>query len=728
MPSQSPISGKHFHSRADQETDRTQRIVGQGEMANLIRRFDWSATAVGPIESWPDTLVTTVNLLLASRHPMFLWWGQELIQFYNDGYRPSIRADKHPSAVGQRGAECWPEIWPIIGPQIDAVMSEGRSTWHTNQLVPINRDGKLEEVYWTYGYSPVRDNAGIVRGTLVVCSETTEQVLAERRLKTMLAITAGERSASQLSQTQTLTPFAREIISTLKCNVADIPFAALYQLNGNDVACLGATFPINNPIGDPVEASSPLTGFLHSHDSGVVDDLDKLTGGLLCTFRPATVTRGYVLPLPLPEHGSSAGTVLIFGISPLLPFDERYETFLKLVGSKIAGLLHTELQRLELLQAAVRFRALAEANPFGMVIGSLRGELKYINPVFLETLGYSAEEVTSGKVRWDNLTPPEYAQADAQAVEQLRRSGRCDVYEKIYIAKDGRRIPILIGASIIDTPEANAEVAAFVTELTPLKTAEEALRKANDELEKKVMQRTAALEAEVVERKRIETSLQELTGRLLRAQDQERRHMARELHDNAGQTLAALSMNLSAIESTSSGENARLKSLASEAKQLSDDLSREIRTLSYLLHPPLLDEIGLESAIRWYVDGFSQRSQITVDLDLPGDAERLPRELELVLFRVVQESLTNVHRHSGSSSAMIHLTRSEQRVEVEISDRGSGISPELRRDFTGAKAGVGVRGMEERIRQFGGTLQIISSHEGTKVLASLPIELDPPSA
>lgn len=159
-------------------------------MADLTRRFDWAKTPLGSVEAWPDILVATVNLVLASRHPMFLWWGPDLIQFYNDGYRPSIRNDKHPAALGQRGMECWPEIWPIIGPQIEAVMGRGVSTWNTNQLVPINRNGKLEEVYWTYSYSPVSDKNGNVHGTLVVCSETTEQVLSERRLRTLLAIAA----------------------------------------------------------------------------------------------------------------------------------------------------------------------------------------------------------------------------------------------------------------------------------------------------------------------------------------------------------------------------------------------------------------------------------------------------------------------------------------------------------------------------------------------------------
>ena len=158
-------------------------IFGSGEMADLTRAFPWGDTSVGPIDQWPETLLITVNTILNSRHPMFLWWGGDLIQFYNDAYRPSIREDKHPSALGQPGRECWQEIWHIIGPQIDAVMTRGEATWHENQLVPIFRNGKLEDVYWTYGYSPVRDSTGQIRGTLVVCTETTQSVLAKKQLE-----------------------------------------------------------------------------------------------------------------------------------------------------------------------------------------------------------------------------------------------------------------------------------------------------------------------------------------------------------------------------------------------------------------------------------------------------------------------------------------------------------------------------------------------------------------
>jgi PAS domain S-box-containing protein len=685
-------------------------------MADLVRGFGWQRTPLGPIETWSDTLVITVNLLLASRHPMFLWWGPELIQFYNDGYRPSIRADKHPAALGQHGAECWPEIWHIIGPQINMVMSQGDSTWNMNQLVPINRNGKLEEVYWTYSYSPVRETDGSVQGTLVVCSETTEQVLSERRLRALLSVTLDSSAQAPVPESQPLLPFAQSIVRQLSDDTADIPFAALYLLTP-DESFLAASPAFIGGLADP--AHWPLANVVKSQTPLLVEDLQKRFGDLVCPPWAEPVTSAYLLPFQM--TGSSIQAVLVFGISPRLPLDNAYRIFFRLVGSRIVGLLQSKAHQMELAQAAKRFSSLAKANPFGMVMGNLRGELDYANPAFLQTLGYSAAEVSAGKVRWDDLTPPEYARADAGAVRQLLASGHCDVYEKAYIAKDGRHVPILIGASIIESSALEPKFAAFLTDLTPLKTAQEALRKANDELEKKVTERTAALEAEVWERKRAEICLGELTGRLLLAQDEERRYMARELHDHAGQTLVALGMNLFALQAAAKDQDPRIIALAAESQKLSDDLSKEIRTLSYLLHPPLLDEAGLESALRWYVEGFSERSKIKVELELSADLGRLPKELELVVFRVVQESLTNIHRHSGSSSAKIYLTRSKSALDFEISDRGKGISPERLREMTAAKVGVGVRGMEERIRQFRGTLQIASDLNGTKVVASIPL-------
>ena len=690
------------------------RIIGDGEMAELTRRFDWKSTPVGGVENWSDTLLTTVNLLLASRHSMFLWWGPDLIQFYNDGYRPSIRADKHPSALGQRGIDCWPEIWPIIGPQIEAVMSRGESTWNTNQLVPINRNGKLEEVFWTYSYSPVRDKDGTVRGTLVVCSETTEQVLSERRLRALLGIKVDFLPPQQVSGSHPLLTLGQSILQKLSGDSADIPFAALYLLEDGNI--FHAETPSMGALANPEHW--PLADALKTQTPVLLDDLPSRFAGMVFEPWPEPVNQAYVLPLRMPQSLTQA--VLVSGISPRLPFDRSYQTFFQLLGSRTTSLLQNEAYKLEVAAAARKFSRLADANPFGTVIGDLTGAVEYVNPAFLQTLGYTEADVAAGKVRWDALTPPEYREADEHAVQQIRERGRCDVYEKAYIARDGRRIPVLTGAAVIDSADVEPQVAAFLTDLTPLKTAQEALHKANEELERKVAERTAALEAEISDRKRAETSLRELTGRLLRTQDEERRHLARELHDHAGQTLVALGFNLSSLLNLANGKEPAIVDLVTQSQDLSETLSKEIRTLSYLLHPPLLDEAGLRSALQWYVDGFSKRSGIAVNLDLPAEFDRIPRELEIVVFRVVQESLTNVHRHSGSPSAAIRLGRSAESVHVEISDQGRGISPSSQ-EMEAARIGVGVRGMEERVRQFGGTLKIDSGPGGTRVTATIPL-------
>lgn len=157
-------------------------LAGGGEMGALTRAYDWSASPLGPPGRWPQSLRTALRILLNTNHPMFIWWGPELIQFYNDAYRQTMGPERHPGALGQGGRECWAEIWPIIGPQIEQVMRGGGATWHENQLVPVTRHGRLEQVYWTYGYSPIDEEDGI-GGVLVVCRDVTEEHLAATALR-----------------------------------------------------------------------------------------------------------------------------------------------------------------------------------------------------------------------------------------------------------------------------------------------------------------------------------------------------------------------------------------------------------------------------------------------------------------------------------------------------------------------------------------------------------------
>ena len=227
---------------------------------------------------------------------------------------------------------------------------------------------------------------------------------------------------------------------------------------------------------------------------------------------------------------------------------------------------------------------------------------------------------------------------------------------------------------------------------------------------------------DITERKQAEESLRLLSGQLLHLQDQERRRIARELHDSAGQILTALSLNLSLVQSENGNTCSRTAKAIEDSVSLVQELSQELRTISHLLHPPLLDEVGLASALRSYLDGFTERSKIKVDLELPEDLGRLPQDLETAIFRIVQECLTNIHRHSGSPVARICITRSDSQVSLEVEDRGKGIPPEKRGAMeSGGTPGVGIRGMRERLRQLGGSLEINSNGTGTVVVGRLPV-------
>ncbi|PWV99102.1 PAS domain S-box-containing protein [Hoeflea marina] len=176
----------------------TSFFAGGGEMGALMRARDWSATELGSPERWPQSLRTSIRILLSSQHPMFIWWGPDLIQFYNDAYRQTLGPERHPAALGQRGRDCWAEIWDIIGPQIEHVMRGEGSTWNEDQLVPVTRHGRREDVWWTYGYSPIDDDTapGGVGGVLVVCNDVTDRHTAFEALKASeerlrLAVSAG---------------------------------------------------------------------------------------------------------------------------------------------------------------------------------------------------------------------------------------------------------------------------------------------------------------------------------------------------------------------------------------------------------------------------------------------------------------------------------------------------------------------------------------------------------
>lgn len=275
----------------------------------------------------------------------------------------------------------------------------------------------------------------------------------------------------------------------------------------------------------------------------------------------------------------------------------------------------------------------------------------------------------------------------------------------------------------------NQSIAELTTEAAHRMEAEARLKDAHDQLEQRVELRTkeltqalAMLQSEMEIRNEAEAQLRHLSLRLMTLQDEERRRIARDLHDTSGQTLSALKMTVASLQH-SANSTPGIARLIGDLNALADEALREIRTTSYLLHPPLLDEAGFASAARWFVEGFSKRSNIDVECDIPQQSERLSNECELVLFRVLQESLTNVHRHSGASTASVTLTMDHGRLELQVSDNGSGIEQTklTQVEEPGRQLGVGIAGMRERVRKLGGRLELHSSKAGTKLRVSLPL-------
>jgi signal transduction histidine kinase len=310
------------------------------------------------------------------------------------------------------------------------------------------------------------------------------------------------------------------------------------------------------------------------------------------------------------------------------------------------------------------------------------------------------------------IIAPEHRDEETEILRRLRAGQRIDHFDTVRVAKSGRLVDISLTVSPVKDSHGRVIGASKIArDITQRKQTEKALREAHELLEQRVRERTIELEL-------AEEALRTLSGRLMQAQDEERRRIARELHDSAGQLLAALNMNLVPVQAEAGKLGEPFAKAVDESLSLVEELSQELRTISHLLHPPMRDEAGLEFALQWFVEGFAQRSKIDVDFELGPEIGRLPAEVETTVFRLVQECLTNIHRHSGSRTAQVRLTRQGEQLRVEVRDQGRGMVL----DGNHARPGVGIQGMRERVRQFGGRLDIQSPRgQGTTIIATLQV-------
>jgi PAS domain S-box-containing protein len=371
----------------------------------------------------------------------------------------------------------------------------------------------------------------------------------------------------------------------------------------------------------------------------------------------------------------------------------------------------------EAVEATAKFRTLFDQSPIFSGVMSLDGTVIDANRLCLDVCGYHAEEVV-GRLFWECgwWRFNKDAQRKIRAATAQAAQGTPYREELLYHWADGsERVVDFALHPIRDDQGRVLFLHPTGTDITERKQTEEELRNARAELEKRVEERTAELN-------KANESLRDLSARLLHLRDQEARRIARELHDSVGQLLAAISMNIGVVTRQIHKLDEAGARAVTENAQLVEQISAEIRTISHLLHPPLLDEIGLGSALHWYVEGFAERSKIKIQLEIPKDLGRLPTDMETAIFRIVQECLTNIHRHSGSKTATIRIIARDRRILVLAQDSGKGIPPEKLQVSAEGRRGVGFRGMIERIRYLGGHMNIHSDDKGTILTVTLPLE------
>ena len=418
--------------------------------------------------------------------------------------------------------------------------------------------------------------------------------------------------------------------------------------------------------------------------------------------------------IPISSHASSVSDDA--WIRSLAHLHQKASLEVEAVGRKKLqeALQQRESELVDLLENAVE----------GVQRSSSDQKVQWANKALLNLLGYTAEEYVG------HCFADFYVASNVAHELWAKLMRREEVYDfpAEMRCKDGSIKNVLIHSNGLWDGQQFVHTRTFIHDVTERKQMEQALKQAHDELELRVAERTAELrkknhqisqQAEMLDR--TNHGLRQLSARLMQAQDDERRRIARDLHDSTGQTLALLGMNLSALETEAGRFDSRLAEGLAENAAIVRQISTELRTLSYILHPPLLDEMGLESALRWYAEGFAQRSNIGVHLELPEGWERFSNEMEIAIFRVVQECLTNIHRHSGSATATIRLCECSGDVILEVTDEGRGITPERLSQISSVGApGVGLRGMRERIKDFGGELEIMSDEKGTRVKMVVP--------
>ncbi|HET7234313.1 MAG TPA: PAS domain S-box protein [Longimicrobium sp.] len=783
-----------------------------GETGELIRARDWAATPLGPLDWWPPSLRTAVDIMLGSPVPASVIWGPGRIHLYNDGYA-AIAGDRHPALFGRPAAEGWGDARAVLEPLLDAAFAGGPAVVEEDRALPLGGTGTgAEPRRFTFTFSPVHDDAGAVAGAFHIVVETTHRRLAETALRQSeerhRVIVESARDYAILTtdsegRIESWSPGAREVYGWEPEEVIGRNFAVLFvpedreasvpereletarrtgaapdvrwhlRADGSRVFVDGTTRLMRRPDGSPagfLKIGQDATGARRVEDAlrdseeryrmiveGARDYAILTTdpGGLITSWSPGAEAvygwrAGDIVGQPVamtftpedraagaPEaelataaangwapdvrwHLRSDGTrVFIDGFTrPLHHADGSPRGFLK-IGQDV-----TEHRRMEeaLGESEARFRAVADLVPDLLWSNDAAGVTTWYNRRWMEYTGQTeAEAIDYG---WaDALHPDDREgslrtfQAAVDAGWPLRQEHRIRRADGVY------RWFLVQSRPVRDESGRATRWFGAATDIHELRLAMQALRGLNQTLEERVAERTAELAAanqgltvEVRQRAQAEAARRELLRQLVTAEEDERRRISRELHDQMGQQVTGLLLGLKALE-RGGAPPGQIEAL----QRLADAIARDLQHLALELRPPALDSLGLAPALHDHLAEWSRRHGIACDFHAPEVmGERLPPEIEATVYRVVQEGLTNVLKHAGATRVGLVLERRRGVLSAILEDDGGGFDPGLLAHPHKARR-LGIRGMRERVALLGGTLQIESAPgNGTTLFVRIP--------
>lgn len=784
-----------------------------GEMGRLTRAFDWSKTPIGTPDQWSQSLLNTISIMFNSKYPMFIWWGPELIQFYNDAYRPLMGTEgKHPRALGAHGVESWAEIWPVIKPLIDQVF-EGEAVWMEDQLIPIYRNNRLEDVYWTFGYNGIKDETGKIAGVLVICNETTEKVNSRQQIENTVNRLA--ESEARLHYLLSSAPTAIAVLNGRE-HIIESANKKILEVWGKDASIIGKPLHLAIPelkgqhflqlLDEVFMSGIPYYG--HEQKALLVksNKLEKVylnfvfypladEKGLTTTIMAvATVVTELVNARKELEFTIEAAELATWDYNPLvnritgndrfkswfgLPLDSKTDFDLDVVNQAIVAedrervdlaikkaleknadgnynIINTIIGPIDKVKRVIKIKGKSIRDAAGNIV-RLMGTMQDVTEeyqVFVKldegilTADLSLNERKQvGLEKFKNFTILQQSEKVAKmgsweydlSTRELTWSDgmyrifntsigtkvKPDIYLQ-YAVNESKKAAELIVANlknaepfeetleiavdgVLKIIKTKASVIANENGKTPLKligadidiTEQVKLQKEKDELESQHKEMQALQK-------------QKIFWTTLEAQEVERKRIAESLHNGLGQILYGVKLSLEQLNISKETADPKWLKNKQRTDQLLSQSIQESRRISHELSPAILNDFGLQQAIKSICQQFSP--SILISSRFIGFHQRLHKNIEVAIYRTVQELLINIVKHANASKAEVNIEMTKNRIVITVKDNGGGFNNANKSN------GIGLVTIRNKVKLLNGQFRLTSAEgKGSTVSIQIPL-------